>query len=377
MKLIITGDFSIADNYQGKKLIDNSIIDIFNDADYRIVNLEAPITQDNPNNKINKTGPHLRSSSNTTLPYLQQLNVNMVTLANNHIMDYGIKGLEDTLAFCSENSFETVGAGKNLEEAQKPNRIEVGDKIISIINFAENEWASATMESGGSHPMDIIDNARLIKSEKENADFVIVIIHGGHEYFHYPSPRIKKQYRFYAEQGASVIVGHHTHCISGYEIFNNTPIIYSLGNFLFTKNSNHEVLNTGMIVILKIEKDDIIIFELVPIQQERVSFNIKLPEYDKKQAIQLELNKFNDTISDEILLQSQWDEFVKKRTTFYLNYLSPTNAVNNRLIRALLNRSGLSKIFVTLRSLKTFLNLIRCESHKDVIIAAIRKKVYD
>ncbi|NQU33318.1 MAG: CapA family protein, partial [Bacteroidetes bacterium] len=93
MKLIIAGDFYISDKQRGQDLIDSSIKDLFLKADFRIVNQEAPITSNTPINKIQKTGPHLQTSAETTLPYLKQLKVDLVTLANNHILDYGNKGL--------------------------------------------------------------------------------------------------------------------------------------------------------------------------------------------------------------------------------------------------------------------------------------------
>src|SRR5690554_8220427 len=88
--------------------------------------------------------------------------------------------------------------------------------------------------------MNIIYNTNQIKEAKATHDKVIVIIHGGHEYYNLPSPRMQKQYRFYAEQGADIIISHHTHCISGKEVYKGVPIYYSLGNFLFTNTSSFE-----------------------------------------------------------------------------------------------------------------------------------------
>ena len=67
--------------------------------------------------------------------------------------------------------------------------------------------------------MDIIDNAKEIKNAKEKADYVFVIVHGGHEHYSLPSPKMQKQYRFYVEQGADIVIGHHTHCINGNEVY--------------------------------------------------------------------------------------------------------------------------------------------------------------
>jgi len=235
MNTLIAGDFYIADNFQNQQMVDNSVEQLFSSADYRIVNLETPLTDNAPQNRIIKTGPHLQSNAETILPYLKQLKVDIVTLANNHIMDYGAKGLADTFHILHTNQIGYVGAGPNLQKAAKPFTIETDGMKIAILNFAENEWSIAEKSTPGASPLDIIENVHQIKAAKASTDKVICIIHGGHEYYHFPSPRMVKQYRFYVENGADAIVAHHTHCIGGYEIYNNAPIIYSLGNFLFTQ----------------------------------------------------------------------------------------------------------------------------------------------
>lgn len=83
-KILIAGDLVVTDEFQDQDLIDESVVNLFIEADYRIVNLETPITTNNSDNKILKTGPHLRTSAEIVLLYLKQLTVDMVTLANNH-----------------------------------------------------------------------------------------------------------------------------------------------------------------------------------------------------------------------------------------------------------------------------------------------------
>jgi|GEM_PF-3062725 len=92
MNILISGDFFIADEYANKELIDQSVVDLFKQADYRIINLEAPLTANESTNKILKTGPNLRMSEVTVMPYFKQLKVDAVTLANNHILDNATKG---------------------------------------------------------------------------------------------------------------------------------------------------------------------------------------------------------------------------------------------------------------------------------------------
>ena len=91
MNILIAGDIFISDEFKGRNLIDKSIISLFENSDYRIVNLEAPITNDNSKDKIIKTGPHLRNFDTTIIPFLKLLKMDLVTLANNHILFYYLR----------------------------------------------------------------------------------------------------------------------------------------------------------------------------------------------------------------------------------------------------------------------------------------------
>src|SRR5690554_2760588 len=159
MKILITGDFAINQPYPTEN-ISEEVIGLFQSSDYNIVNLEAPVT--NSNSKILKTGPHLKSNKESTLSILKTLNIDLVTLANNHVLDYDEQGVLDTLSFCHKQGIQSVGAGTNLKEAAQNKYIETKEGIIAIVNFAENEWASATDKSAGANPMDIIDNLKQI-----------------------------------------------------------------------------------------------------------------------------------------------------------------------------------------------------------------------
>lgn len=365
MKILITGDFFVSDNFKGQQLFDPSVIELFESADYRIVNLEAPLTSDEKKNRILKTGPHLRSSADTTLPYLQQLRVDLVTLANNHIMDYGAKGLSDTINCLRENNMSFVGAGKDLREAAKPFTLEKDGLRVAILNFAENEWSIAEDSAPGANPLDIIDNVKQIQEAKRSHDKVLVIIHGGHEYYHYPSPRMAKQYRFYAENGADAIVGHHTHCIGGYEVHQGTPIFYSLGNFVFTKSSVLDIWHEGLLLELNFSKGPETCFKLTPANQHRENHGVGLiPEAGKKKLLgHLEL--INEVIRDHNMLEKEWEFFLKSKSDQYLNNVSFVNGVCSKYIRAALIRLRIGKTLRSRRYYRSILNLLRCEAHSD------------
>src|SRR5690606_29564692 len=170
-----TGDFVISQPYSANQ-ISEEIKGLFAQSDYNIVNLEAPVTESN--SKILKTGPHLKSDKKSTIEVLKDLNIDLCTLANNHVLDYDEQGVLDTLNFCQEHNIQTVGAGKNKEEASRTLYLETKAGKIAIINIAENEWASATDTSAGANGMDLIDDVKSIQEAKSQSDFVLVIVHG-------------------------------------------------------------------------------------------------------------------------------------------------------------------------------------------------------
>lgn len=372
MKILIAGDLFVSDQFYNANIIDKSVQDLFSKADYRIVNLEAPITEDNPKNKIIKTGPHLRMSSDTIMPYLHQLKIDAVTMANNHILDYGYKGVKDTFKELVDHKIKYIGAGNDLTEARKPLSLHKDGMKIAILNFCENEWSIAEDDSPGANPMDIIDNTNQIREAKASHDKVIVIVHGGHEYYNLPSPRMQKQYRFYADQGADIVVGHHTHCISGNEVYKGVPIYYSLGNFLFTKNNINDEWYTGLILEVEITSEG---FEcqIHPVRQEKESFELSfLKDIDNEEVLG-RFKTYSNVINNPDELLNNWKMYIEKQSKEYLNYWSPLASIENRYLSGILRRLGVN--FINKKSASLHLNLMRCEAHHDLSEKILKKYI--
>jgi hypothetical protein len=363
MKILIAGDLFVSDQFYNDNIIDKSVQDLFSKADYRIVNLEAPITDDRSENKIIKTGPHLRMSSDTIMPYLHQLKIDAVTMANNHILDYGNKGVTDTFKELVDHKIKYIGAGNDLTEAKKPLSLHKDGMKIAILNFCENEWSIAEDDSPGANPMDVIDNTNQIREAKASHDKVIVIVHGGHEYYNLPSPRMQKQYRFYVDNGADAIVGHHTHCISGNEVYKGVPIYYSLGNFLFTKNNINDEWYTGLILEVEITSEGIDC-QIHPVRQEKESFYLSLLEGEEKKEVFEQIENYSSIIADGKMLDSKWNEFIDRQSRMYLNYLSHLSYVKNRYLNAAIRR--LIGNMMNKKGASLYLNLVRCEAHRDL-----------
>ncbi len=376
MKINIAGDFFIGDKIDEPYDLVKHIIPFFKDSNFNIVNLESPVSDGLKKDRILKTGPHLNGHPDT-FRILNLMNINLVTLANNHIMDFGRKGFEDTILGLESHKIGFVGAGRNLKVAAKAYSIERDGLKIGILNFTENEFSIAKVGEPGASPLDIIENIHQIQELKRNHDKVMVIIHGGHENYHLPSPRMVKQYRFYAENGADVIIGHHTHCISGFEIYNSVPIFYSLGNFLFTSKSKNRSWYIGLVIQLEIIENQNIKFELYPVLQNPNNFEVEFAKGTLKDDIMDEISRYNIIIADKELNQTNWSSYLIQNSKEYLNGFSPINIIGNRIIRAGFRRLNFDRLIFQKQNLKEILNYISCEAlvdgSKEVIRHILKK----
>ena len=368
-RIIITGDTHLGGGRVRSLAANNNAEALFGDflplikkAGLSITNLESPILNDG--NPILKTGPNMKSPVET-LPVLKTAGFDLVTLANNHMMDYGEEGLFSTLKACKENDIKTVGAGKNLEEAKKPFICEINGIRLAIVNIAENEFGTTQNHSPGGHPLNPVQNFYTLQEAKAIADKVIVIVHGGHEHYELPSPRMKETYRFFADAGADAVVGHHTHCYSGYEVYNNVPIFYSTGNFLFDKeNQGAKVTpwNEGIILELACRKNSVE-FEFYPFIQNDGSTGLRPMDNEEKSVFQRTLQRLNSIIEDDTELSRHFDDYCKRSNRLYSAYLEPHSV---KVLHYLRNRS-LFPSLLSKRKRKLLLNLTRCEAHRDIL----------
>lgn len=269
MKIIFTGDINFRERtdltYEKSVEIVSEIKPYFEKADFVIPNLECPLAEKENHTPIKKAGPDLICHP-SNICFLKALNTTAVTLANNHIGDYGEEAIFDTLKLLEKNNIGYTGTGKNIAEAYNAFHIEKDNIKIAILSVCENEFGIATDTAPGSAGYNPRILYNKITSEKKKCDYVIVVFHGGNEFNPLPSPDTKNRYRMLCDMGADAVIAGHTHCPQGYEIYNKKPIIYSMGNFLFKSSSNREKNDSwhyGYITILDISDSDIS-FEIVP-----------------------------------------------------------------------------------------------------------------
>ncbi len=176
---------------------------------------------------------------------LQDLGVDVVSLANNHVYDYGEQAFIDTLDTLDGAQISYFGAGRNINDAMAPVYKEVDGKKIAFVGATRAEKNIMTPEATEDSPgvLRCYDTALLkqtIQEAKVNADFVIVYVHWGTEYSTELEEAQTQTAREYIDSGADVIIGAHSHCLQGMEYYNGKPIIYSMGNFWF----NNKTLDT-------------------------------------------------------------------------------------------------------------------------------------
>ncbi len=377
IKINIAGDLYLGRRLESiaiknpESLFDSKVLETFSNSDFNIVNLESPLTTAGKESETIKTGPHLKASPET-IGALEILKTNLVTLANNHIYDYGDKGLNDTLSLCEKRNISTVGAGASVADASKIFLKKFEDVTVAFINIAENEWSNADDIHAGANPMNIMANIQSINEAKKLADIIILIIHGGHELYHYPSPRMVDQYRFYAEQGASLIVSHHSHYISGYEIYNGVPIFYGLGNFLFDSSINMKDWYQGLLLSLEINNEKKISWKLHPFKQCDKILKVEFLEGEEKLQVEAEIKNIKSVIANPEKLKEKFHEFIEEQKKNVLSMFSTSYFLKHRYFRSGIRKLGLERLFLRKEQLKSILNYSRCEAHRDITFEILR-----
>lgn len=318
MIITIGGDVCVTDanremfaNKETKKLF-SDITDVYAQADYNIVNLECAITESN--HKIMKYGPNLKGPLNTAA-VLKEAGITHCGLSNNHTFDFGIPGFLDTMKSLDECGITYTGTGENNTDARRDLIIEKDGIKIALIAVCEHEYSYALPDRMGAREYDPYDTNDDIAKAKENADYVIVMYHGGKELCRYPSPRLRKLCRSMATHGADIVLCQHSHCIGCYENFKDCHIVYGQGNFHFAKleGFNSDMWDTGLLLKFDITKDKCDIEILPTVATDGC---ISLAKGETKERLLKELEDRNAELQDGRWLEG-WHEFCEDNRPNY------------------------------------------------------------
>ena len=310
MKILIAADLvptsqtaAYFANGNVKKLF-GGVKDVADDCDRFIVNLECALTESE--NAIRKFGPNLKGPAKTA-DTMKALGVTDVALANNHVFDYGIEGLKDTVAALDSAGLPYFGIGENDTDSRRPYFFEAEGKRIAVINVCEHEYTYALPNRMGANPFDPFLTMQDIRAAKSEADFLIVLYHGGKEYSGYPSPRLRNLCREMVYCGADAVITQHSHCVGCYEKFEGAHILYGQGNFNFSYpefSARRECWKTALLVMLTVT--DKVGIDFIPIFD--TGFGCDLAEGELGDKIISEFKERNAELIDGRWLDG-WERF--------------------------------------------------------------------
>lgn len=375
-KVIIAGDICptgrVAElfNKNDYEAVLGEVKETLQNANISFANFECPVVE-GEGVPIEKCGPNLRCTAKG-IEAVKWAGFSGVTLANNHFLDYGEGGVAKTLEVCKEHGVDTVGGGMNLNEASSTLYKEINGETLAVINCCEHEFSIATETTAGSNPLNPVKQYFAIKEAREKADFVLVIVHGGHEHYNLPSPRMQETYRFFIDAGADAVVNHHQHCYSGYEVYHGKPIFYGIGNFCFDKLYDEMPSGwyEGYMVELELGKEKIE-YRLIPYTQCKETPSVELMKGEDYAKFFENIHHLNAIIADPKELTKRHEEWMEKNGSgFEYQYLPYSN---RWLISAYIRH--LFPSFLSKKKLLMLQNHLECESHRERSLFALKRLV--
>ena len=248
------------------------IAPVLKQGDIVFANLETPITSNTQGLEIKRK--IVLKAEPESVSGLTSSGINLISLSNNHMMDYYETGLFDTMSILDKNNILFAGAGRNIEEARKPAIIENNGLKIGLLAytdmaelvFAGNPYLSfaAGPEKSGVVPRKYETIREDILKVREQVDLLAISLHWGVEDSFTITPEQVEFAHNLIDDGADIILGHHPHQFQGMEVYKGKPILYSMGNFLFDQNDSENM--ESFIIDMKYRGKELIEFSAIPVR---------------------------------------------------------------------------------------------------------------
>lgn len=259
--------------------IDNATVDYLKASDVFLINNEF---------SLGSRGAPLEGKTWTfqvnpkMLSLYDDMGVDIVSLANNHVYDYGIEGFEDTLKYLDEAGIPRVGAGMDLGEAAEGYYFIVNGVKVGIIaaSCAEKKYftpVATETTPGVMGTYETADFIEAIKTADSQCDVLVAYVHWGTENTTKLDDTQKDFARQYIDAGVDAVIGGHTHCLQGMEFYNGKPIIYSVGNFWFNSKSLD-----SCVITLKIDNQLNTETLIVPLEQKGCETRLLTEESERR-----------------------------------------------------------------------------------------------
>src|ERR1035441_6015387 len=339
----------------------NDLLGEFEQADLAVANLECPLIE--KQTPILKTGPNFGEAP-ACINGIKQAGIDILCLANNHMLDHGPEGLKSTLDTCDRAGIATVGAGENLAVARRILVKELKGIRVGMLAVAEQEFSIARKDSPGANPLDVIDFVRNLREHQNSFDYLIVLLHGADE-FHVPTPRIKEICHFMIEMGANSVIVQHPHVLGGYEEYRGGHIVYGQGALVMDEAVYRDLksFHEGFLVKLRIAESASSTMEIVPYIQSAPVPGARRMGKERESQFRRTLEQRSVAIQDDAFLQAEWLRFCEANKHDYLSSLLGHSRILGRL-----NRHGfVEKLLHNRKALLRAKNIACCETHREAV----------
>jgi len=311
LTIIAAGDISLRGSREDMPSADifGQTASIFRSADLAMANLESPLLDNGTPVPGKCTLRGTVGWANT----IREAGICFVSLANNHMMDYGVEGLQSTIEACKRAGLYFAGAGRDVGEACKPAYMDVNGYRVAALSRTSVIVSSpsyATDNTPGVAFLDIDETIKTISMCRKEADIVVLSIHWGVENYLYPSQEQRSLARRFAEAGVNLIIGHHPHVLQGIERLGKALVIYSLGNFAFDEFewsfiNEDGVLQTTRTTLLDINRQAGMVWMTFIDGQVR-TFDFRPTLIDRKGIVILDDGDARTIIMDRLSVRLTW-----------------------------------------------------------------------
>ncbi|MEK6742730.1 MAG: CapA family protein [Nitrospirota bacterium] len=265
------------------------VLPVLQQAHLVIGNLESPISS--RGTAVENKKFTLRAAP-AAVEALKAAGVRVVSLANNHTMDFGPLALQDTLKALGENNILYAGAGMDLDDARAPAFLKVGDLTLAFLSYSLTFPIEFYAAAGrpGTAPGYREFVKRDIEKVRPRADLVVVSFHWGAELMTTAKDYQRELGRRSIDWGADLVLGHHPHILQELELYRGRLIAYSLGNFVF--GSESDKTNSSMILLCTFKGKALVRIEAVPldVNNYRVAYQPKVLAGTKAESVLDEIN---------------------------------------------------------------------------------------
>ena len=280
-----------------------SVLPVLQQAHLVIGNLESPISS--RGTAVENKKFTLRVAP-VAVAALKAAGVRVVTLANNHTMDFGPLALQDTLKILGENDILYAGAGMNLEDARAPAFLKVGNLTLAFLSysltFPLEFYASAGRPGTAPGYREFVK--KDIQKVRPVADLVVVSFHWGAELMTTAKDYQRELGRLSIDWGADLVLGHHPHILQELELYRGRLIAYSLGNFVF--GSESDKTNTSIILLCTFKGKSLVRIEAVPldVNNYRVAYQPRVLTGTKAESVLGEINAASEKFKTRLAIKN-------------------------------------------------------------------------